>query len=221
MKRISRIVVSHELNFTLLDKFVGKSCSTIDSELNLGLSRSSKTYAKTVMDKVVRYCGLDFESNKYQLRMIRVDDYGVPKNPAPLKTTDYHTIILEEWESSEFRQLLKPTYIFLVVTHGSPESSVFKGYITHDFTEEELESAKYVWTDTQNKIKKGVYDKFLSEKDTGTFFFKCHTASVSCQIDAPKISKQIPRSFWISKKLLKKIVSAVYSRLYNQHIMLF
>ena len=210
MKRISRIVVDPDLDLTSLDHFVGKSCSDIDSELNLGVSRSSKTYAKTVIDKMVCYCGIDPNPEKYLMKMVRVDECGVPKNPTSLKVTDYHTIILEEWENSEFRKLLRPTYIFLVVTHGPPESSVFKGYVTHDFTEDELESAKAVWTDTRDKIRDGVYDRFLSDKDTGTFFFKCHAASVSCQIDAPKVGKQIPRSFWISRKLLKKIVSELY-----------
>ncbi|MBR6214413.1 MAG: hypothetical protein IKQ67_07230 [Candidatus Methanomethylophilaceae archaeon] len=210
MKRISKIVVGPELDLSPLDDYVGKSCSRIDSELDLGVSRSSKTFAKTVIDRMVRSLGIELDPVRYQLKMVRVDEYGVPKNPTSLKVTDYHTIILEEWESSEFKQLLKPTYVFLVVTHGPPDSSVFKGYVIHDFTEDELESAKAVWTDTRDKIRDGVYDRFLSDKDTGTFFFKCHAANVSCQMDAPKIGKQIPRSFWISRKLLRKIVSDLY-----------
>ncbi len=209
MKRISRIVVDPELDLTPLDQFIGKSCSSIDSELNLGVNRSSKTFAKTVIDRMIRHIGIDVDSDKYQLKMVRVDDFGVPKNPTSLKVTDYHAIIIEEWENSELRQLLMPTYIFIVVTHGPPDSSVFKGYVLHDFTEGELESAKQVWTDTRDKIREGVYDRFLSDKDTGTFFFKCHAASVSCQVDAPKAGKQIPRSFWISRKLLGEIIIEV------------
>ena len=141
--------------------------------------------------------------------MIRVDQFGVPKNPSPFKITDYSKIVLEDWDTSEFRQLLLPTYIYFIVTYGSPESSIFKGYIIHDFSEEELQSAESVWTDTRDKIRNTDYDHFLTESDTGTFFFKCHASKVTCTTDAPGGSMQIYRSFWISKRLLSEIISTI------------
>ena len=141
--------------------------------------------------------------------MVRVDGFGRAKNGTSLKVTDYQKIVHEEWEDSELKRLLQPTHVFLVVTHGAPDTSIFKGYVVHDFTDDEMRSAKEVWTDTRDKIRDGTYDRFLTDKDTGTFFFKIHATSVSRRTSAPRGNQEIPRSFWISKNLISKIVSDV------------
>ena len=142
--------------------------------------------------------------------MIRVDEFGYPKNPSPFKTTDYTSIIQEEWEDSEFKKLLEPTYIYFIVTHGTPESSIFKGYAIHEFSEKEIESAKNVWLDTRNKIRSGTYDRFLTDKETRTFFFKQHAASVASSVETPQGGLERVRSFWISRTLLSKIILPIH-----------
>ena len=208
MKRIS-IISGSKLDLTPLDEFIGKSCYDINSELSLGVNLHSRSFARAVIEKMLSSVGLRINPTDYQFKMIRVDQFGIAKNPSPFKVTDYHTILLENWESSEFRQLLMPTYIFFVVTHGAPDTSIFKGYVLHDFTDEELESARKVWLDTQEKIRNGNYDSFLTDKETGTFFFKIHAANVYCQVDAPRSGQEITRSFWMSRKLVSKIISEI------------
>lgn len=209
MKRISKIEPESVLNLSPLDAYIGKSCAEINSELDLGVSMTGKSFVRLIVDRMIVKLDVSIPSPKYEYKMIRVDQFGKAKNPSSLKITDYRKIILEEWETSDFKKLLEPTHVFFVVTHGSPETSIFKGYVVHDFTEAEMQSAKEVWTDTRDKIREGVYDRFLSDKDTGTFFFKIHAASVACQTDAPKSGQEIIRSFWISRNLISKIVSEV------------
>jgi len=207
MKRISKIV--SDLDLSSLDRFIGMSCSAINTELELGVELSSKSFARSIISKMIEKTGTSIDSQKYDYKMIRVDQLGYAKNPSPFKVTDYYKILNEEWETSEFKQLLKLTYIFFVVTHGSPETSIFKGYVIHDFTDEEMDSAKIVWLDTQDKIRNGIYDRFLTDKDTGTFFFKIHAASVTSQTSVPGGGNEPFRSFWISRKLISSIVSHV------------
>ncbi|MCI6025595.1 MAG: hypothetical protein PUK35_04470 [Methanomassiliicoccales archaeon] len=208
MKRIS-VVGSQRLNLSPVDSFIGKSCAEINSELSLNVNLHSRSFARSVIERMLVNLGVTIEPVDYQFKMIRVDQYGNAKNPSPFKVTDYHTIISERWESSEFRQLLTPTYIFFVVTHGAPDGSIFKGYVLHDFTDEEMESARMVWLDTQEKIRNGMYDSFLTDKETGTFFFKIHAANVYCQVDAPRSGQEITRSFWMSRRMLSRIISKI------------
>lgn len=208
MKRISRIAC--ELNLSPLDGFVGKSCAEINSELDLGVNMTGKSFVRSIINRMIDKCGVEIDALKYDYKMVRVDQFGIAKNPSSFKVTDYHKIIEEEWETSDFRKLLEPTYVFFVVTHGSPETSIFKGYVIHKFSDDEMESAREVWIDTRDKIRNGIYDRFLTDKDTGTFFFKIHAASVTCQTDAPKGGQEIYRSFWISRTLISKIVSEVH-----------
>ncbi len=208
MRRISKIVPNSNLDLSSLDQYIGKSCAELNSSLNIGAKISSKSFARQVIDGLIKKCMINFDLDRYQYKMIRIDQFGVPKNPSPFKITDYNKIILGDWGTSEFRQLLLPTYIYFLVTYGSPESSIFKGYVLHNFSDEELRSAEYVWTDTRDKIRNIDYDHFLTESDTGTFFFKCHASKVTCTTDAPGGSMQIYRSFWISKKLLSEIITA-------------
>lgn len=210
MKRISKISVRGNLDLSRLDEFIGMNCVEINDRLGLGLSiTSGKSFVRMMIDRMIDKCDIRFNSQDYQYKVIRVDQYGKAKNPSPFKNTDYHEILLESWETSEFRKLLLPTYVYFVVTHGTPETSILKGYVMHDFTEEEMESARRVWIDTRDKIRDGIYDQFLTDRDTGTFFFKCHASSVACQSDAPRSGKEINRSFWVSRNLISRIVSGV------------
>ena len=210
MKRISKIEIAPELDLSPLEEHIGKSCAELNNELDLGVSLTGKSYVRLIVNRMIERCGISIDPSKYEYKMIRVDQFGKAKNPSSLRITDYRKIVHEEWDTSDFKKLLEPTHIFFVVTHGSPESSIFKGYVIHKFTDEEMESAKEVWTDTRDKIRDGIYDRFLSDKDTGTFFFKIHAASVSCQTDAPKAGQEIIRSFWISRNLISRIVSELH-----------
>ena len=207
MKRISKIEIAPELDLSPLEEYIGKSCTKINNELGLNVNLTGKSFVRLIVDRMIKKCGITIDSSKYVYKMVRVDRFGRAKNPSSLRITDYHKIIHESWATSDFKKLIEPTHIFFVVTHGSPDTSIFKGFVIHKFTDEEMESAKEVWTDTRDKIRDGIYDRFLSDKDTGTFFFKIHAASVSCQTDAPKAGQEIVRSFWISHSLISKIVS--------------
>ena len=139
MKRISRIAC--ELNLSPLDRFVGKSCAEINSELDLGVNMTGKSFVRSIINRMIDKCGVEIDALKYDYKMVRVDQFGIAKNPSSFKVTDYHKIIEEEWETSDFRKLLEPTYVFFVVTHGNPETSIFKGYVIHKFSDDEMESA--------------------------------------------------------------------------------
>ena len=210
MKRISRIELEPELDLSPMDAYIGKSCAEIDSELSLEINPAGKSYVRLIIEGMIEKLKIDIPSPKYEYKMIRVNQFGKAKNPSPYKVTNYHEIILEKWETSEFKKLLEPTYIFFVVTHGSPDTSIFKGYITHNFTKSEMQSAEYVWADTRDKIREGIYDRFLTEKETKTFFFKIHANSVSDRTSAPNSSQETIRSFWISKSLISEIISELY-----------
>jgi len=209
MRRITRIVMDPVPDLSPLDAYIGKSCAQINSELGLGINMFGKSFVRYIIDRMISKCDIHIESPRYEYKMIRVDQFGRAKNPASMRITDYHEIINEEWETSDLRKMLEPTYIFFVVTHGSPQDSIFKGYVIHTFTDEEMESARYVWKDTRDKIREGTYDRFLTDKDTGTFFFKIHATSVSDQTDAPGGGREVIRSFWISRTLISRIVSDV------------
>ncbi len=63
-----------------------------------------------------------------------------------------------------------------------------------------------VWRDTQSKVLAGDYDHFLTDKDAGTFFFKIHASNTYNRVWTPNGGMQVPRSFWISRALISKIV---------------
>ncbi len=207
MKRISRINLVSDLDLSSLDRFIGMSCAEINSELDLKVSMTGKSYVRTIIDKMLVEFDIKLDPPRYEHKMIRVDSFGRAMNGTPLKVTDYQKIVHEKWEDSDFKKLLEPTHVFLVVTHGTPETSIFKGYVVYDFSNEDMKSAEEVWTDTRDKIRNGVYDRFLTDKDTGTFFFKMHTINVSRRVEAPSGEQEVPRSFWISKSLISRIVS--------------
>ena len=141
MKRISKIEISPELDLSPLEKYIGKSCTEINNELRLGVSMTGKSFVRLIVDRMIDKCGVIIDSSKYEYKMIRVDQFGRAKNPSSLRITDYRKIVHEEWDTSDFKRLLEPTHIFFVVTHGSPDASIFRGFVIHKFTDEEMDSA--------------------------------------------------------------------------------
>jgi hypothetical protein len=144
VKRISKIEPESILDLSPFDAYIGKNCAEINSELGLGVSMTGKSFVRLIIDMMIEKLNISIPSPKYEYKMIRVDQFGRAKNPSSLKITDYRKIILEEWETSDFKKLLEPTHFFFVVTHGSPDTSIFKGYVVNDFTEAEMQSAKEV-----------------------------------------------------------------------------
>ncbi len=206
MRRIPKLDMESTIDLSPLDRFVGMSCEEIDSTLELGVNLKGKSFARLVTEKMLSKSGVDFNPERYALKMIRVNSSGMPMNPTSLKVEDYEALMEEDWDSSQLKGLLGLTYVFFVVTHGSPQESFFKGYVLHRFSPSDIESARTVWSDTQSKILAGDYDHFLTDKDTGTFFFKIHASNTYNKVRTSNGGMQVPRSFWISRALISKIV---------------
>lgn len=209
MKRVSKINTECILDLSPFNPFIGKSCSEINNMLSLGINMTGKSFVRPLIDRMISVLNVKIPSPKYEYKMIRVNHLSEPKNPTSFKITDYSKIIKEEWETSDFKKILDSTYVFFIVTHGTPDTSIFKGIVVHNFSDYEMDSAKTVWIDTRDKIREGCYDRFLTEKETETFFFKIHAPSTSHLVEVPDGKKEVIRSFWISKNLISKIINGI------------
>lgn len=78
MKRISRIAC--ELNLSPLDGFVGKSCAEINSELDLGVNMTGKSFVRSIINRMIDKCGVEIDALKYDYKIVRVDQFGIAKN---------------------------------------------------------------------------------------------------------------------------------------------
>lgn len=189
-----------------LDEYVGMTCSEIDGKLELGVNLRGRSFSKPLMDRLMEHLGIHIDPNRFIVRVIRIDALGESVNPSPFKVTDYEDLMRESWEGSMLKNLLSHTFVFLAIDEGRPETAVFRGYVVHRFDGAMMDSAKRVWDDTRDKVIRGDYSHFLTDKDTGTFFFKIHASKTEVKVHTNNGGYQNPRSFWISRNLLSDIL---------------
>jgi len=202
MKKIAKLE-NENLNLNSFSKFTGMHCSDIMKELSIDSGRASKNFLRVFVDKLITESGANIDNKEYIVKTIRMVQPHKTKESMSLRVVDYCSMVDQTWDISDFRKELSHTFVFFIFEGpASIDATVFKNVITYNFTEEDLMEAKKIWTDTILKIRANDYSSFISEKDTGTFFFKIHASTTSDVLPTPENGESVKRSFWIAKKFV-------------------
>ena len=202
MKRIMKLV-DDDLDLSVFDRFIGRFCSDIIIELSLEMNAASKSFLRTFVDKLVESPLVDFDTSNHIVKTVRMVRPLRVKESMSLRVVDYCSMIGQKWDNSDFRKELSKKYLFFVFEGvSSIDSTLFRGVIEYSFSEEDLREAERVWSDTISKMRDGNYDTFITEKESGTFFFKIHASTASDVVTIPGGGKSVKRSFWIAKKFI-------------------
>lgn len=174
----------------------------------------------------------EFQKANMNLRVIRVDKNGLPKEDSPFKTYKFQELVeTSEWEESHpFLEICDKRFLFVVFKEVSPKTFVLESVKFWGFPDRLIGEVERVWQETrqilidgvqliqngnrvstnfpQSKINNIVFTKIhasntLYELESGIFVGKGKEADTDILPDGRRITKH---SFWFPKKFLKEVL---------------
>ena len=174
----------------------------------------------------------EFQKANMNLRVIRVDKNGLPKEDSPFKTYNFQELVdIEEWEESHpYLEIYNKRFLFVVFKEVAPKEFVLDNLKYWGFPDRQLDEVQRVWKETrqilmngvqltqngnristnfpQSKVNQVLFTKIdaqntLYELKPGEFVGKGKLSDTDVLPDGRHITKH---SFWMPKKFLKEVL---------------
>lgn len=214
-----------------------------DKELYAKFNINSKSKGKntSLIRKILGLVGdvektKEFQKANMNLRVIRVDKKGLPKEDSPFK--NYNFIELMEnniWEESHpYLEICNKRFLFVIFRETAPKVFVLDQIKYWGFPERQIDEVKRVWQETRRIIKRGVSltrkgnkisTNFPQSKVNSIVFTKIHATNSYYEINKnefvgkgklsdtdllPNGLRITKHSFWLPKKYIKEILDGVW-----------
>lgn len=174
----------------------------------------------------------EFQKANMNLRVIRVDKNGLPKEDSPFKTYNFQELVdTEEWEESHpYLEIYNKRFLFVVFKEVAPKEFVLDNIRFWGFPDRQLDEVQRVWQETRQILKDGIQltqngnrisTNFPQSKINQVLFTKIHANNTLYELkpgefvgkgklsdtdflpDGRHITKH---SFWMPKKFLKEVL---------------
>ncbi|HEM3459889.1 Sau3AI family type II restriction endonuclease [Streptococcus suis] len=174
----------------------------------------------------------EFQKANMNLRVIRVDKNGLPKEDSPFKNYQFEELASNEvWEESHpYLEICNKRFLFVIFKEVSDKLFVLDSIKFWGFPDRLIPEVQRVWIETRKIIQDGVElsqngnkvsTNFLQSKVNTILFTKIHAQNTYYEIrpnefvgkgklsdtdklpDGRRITKH---SFWIPKKFLKEVL---------------
>ena len=159
----------------------------------------------------------EFQKANMNLRVIRIDKNGLPKEDSPFKTYNFQELVSNDnWEESQpYQEICSKRFLFVIFKENSQGEFVLDGIKFWGFPDRLVDEVKRVWQETrkildeQSRINKIVFTKIhasnsLYELEPGIFVGKGKESDTDILPDGRRITKH---SFWFPKRFLKDVLS--------------
>ncbi|HFU3724109.1 TPA: Sau3AI family type II restriction endonuclease [Streptococcus suis] len=174
----------------------------------------------------------EFQKANMNLRVIRVDKNGLPKEDSPFKTYNFKNLVAnDEWEESHpFQEICNKRFLFVVFKETNPKTFILDRIKFWGFPDRQIDEVKRVWQETKRILAEGVQltqngnkvsTNFPQSRINKVIFTKIHAQNTLYEItpggfvgkgklsdtdelpDGRHITKH---SFWIPKQFLKEVL---------------
>lgn len=156
-------------------------------------------------------------------RTIRIEKNNRIKESMPFPAFEFNEIVKEEWDNSEFRNILETTKFMFFIFKNNGEDYVFKGIKLWNMPEVIIENeVKKVWNNTKNILQTGSIVKDISingirttnfpgMKDNDICHVRPHARDAQDTFPLPVMDKMTgltnytKHCFWINSKYLETL----------------
>ncbi|HGK0910717.1 Sau3AI family type II restriction endonuclease [Lactococcus petauri] len=174
----------------------------------------------------------EFQKANMNLRVIRVDKNGLPKEDSPFKNYNFKELATnDDWEESQpYQEICNKRFLFVVFKEVKPKIFILDSIKFWGFPDRQVEEVQRVWAETRRIITEGVEltqhgnrvsTNFPQSRVNKVIFTKIHAQNTYYEIeknvfvgkgklsdtdklpDGRRITKH---SFWIPKKFLKEVL---------------
>lgn len=158
-----------EIVISKFKPFYGKTEEEILEKLVLDLNRKAKSFYAN-LTKAILGVSLDkeieeFEKADIQVKTVRLKENNLPKEDISFPTFKYEEIVNEDWDNSDFKEILEHKFLF-VFFQFQGDKLVLRKVKFWNMPYSDLLEVEKVWTKTQQIVAKGEIVKgFKSDKN--------------------------------------------------------
>lgn len=152
-----------KLNFESLviskfEKFYNKSTDEIENLLEINLNKKAKSYYASLSKKVLGVNINDeieeFAKADIIIKTVRLKGNNLPKEDISFPTFKYRDIVSEEWDESDFKDILEHKFLFIFFQIDE-EKLLLKKVKFWNMPFSDIEKAKFVWEKTRQIVTDG------------------------------------------------------------------
>ncbi|MEY3537257.1 MAG: hypothetical protein RL645_71 [Actinomycetota bacterium] len=143
-----------------------------------------------------------------RLKTIRLKVSGRTREAMSFQSFDYCEIVNQEWENSDFSQILEAKFLFAVFQEGldGVERFVKAEYWNMPFADRQ--EAQQVWEETRQRIILGRYE-FPQSSENAVSHVRPHARNAEDKIMCPDGEKRMKRSFWLNQRYIERVVAEI------------
>ncbi len=147
-----------DLVISKFEKFYNKSTEEIERELGININKTAKSYFASLSKKIL---GVDINSEIEEfakaditVKTVRINENNLPKENISFPTFKYEELVEEEWDESEFKEILEQKFLFVFYRIKS-DKLYLKKVKFWNMPYSDIEKAKLVWEKTRKIILEG------------------------------------------------------------------
>lgn len=150
--------------------FYGKTEEEIVKSLKIEINTKAKSFYAN-LTKAILGISLDkeieeFEKAEIQVKTVRLKENNLPKEDISFPTFKYEEIVIEDWENSDFKDILEHKFLF-VFFQFEDEKLVLRKVKFWNMPYSDLLEVEKVWTKTQEIVAKGEIVKEIKTDKNG------------------------------------------------------
>ncbi len=168
LKSIEEIVISK------FEPYYGKTPIEIENIFNLELNRKANSYFAN-LTKAILGIGLnkkieEFEKANIQVKTIRLEEKGSPKEHISFPSFKYKELIETVWDNSDFKDLLESKFFFVFFQFKGKEL-ILRKVKFWNMNHSDILEAKKVWEEMVETVSNGKIVKEVTEKGIRKSYF--------------------------------------------------
>ncbi|WP_052408964.1 Sau3AI family type II restriction endonuclease [Porphyromonas sp. COT-290 OH3588] len=194
--------------------YYGSTIYEIEKSLDRQITSSPKAISNAVVHAILGVESpkiSEFEKANIQQKSIRLESNGRLREAMSFSRIQYDDLMLEEvWEESVWYSILTMRFLFVIFRKsedGDDKAAVLEKVFFWTMPYQDLEKAKLFWLDTRNKVRKGIFDQFMSSKSNNICHVRPKARNAQDLMQTASFGSQKKNAYWLNRGYIWKIIS--------------
>lgn len=189
-----------------LHKYIGKTIDEISEKLDCYNPNNDKSFRRSL---VIRMLGgktkqlKELSEADVELKVITVKEDLKPKEDMSFPYFSYTEIAEQEWEDSEFFNILEHKFLFAVFQEEDDGSMIFKGAYFWNMPFDDKKEAQTVWEKTKKQIIEGHAETLPKKSENPVAHVRPHARNASDTIETPQGDYLVKKCFWLNSDYIQ------------------
>ena len=207
---ISKKITIEDATRERFAKFIGMNIEEISRELGyFKESKNNKGFHKGISNRIFARNGqsiLELEKAGIELKTIRLNKSGKPRESMSFPGFKYLDIINEDWEDSNFFAKLENKFLFVVFQDDEKGSEKLVNVLYWNMPYEDRLEAKRVWEETKRLVAIDC-NKLPGIRQSDVAHVRPKARNGLDKLPTPQGDFQIKKCFWLNSSYIAKIIS--------------